>query len=193
MLTQLATLKARLKIEDSYLVEDVILTNFIKLVSGRFQKECNRVFDRAAAATEEFDADETEVRCGRYPIETVAQWDLKTNETEGWVLQTGIDFLIKRACVISLYAPLGTWRQRGRVSYAGGYVLPGTTPGAGQTALPDEVEQACVEQCAWLFQNRNRLGMTSVSGEGASISSFAQLDLLPSVKPVLKKYERWLS
>jgi hypothetical protein len=30
----------------------------------------------------------------------------------------------------------------GRVTYTGGYVLPGASPGAGQTALPDDLESA---------------------------------------------------
>ena len=39
-----------------------------------------------------------------------------------------------------------------RLTYTGGYVLPGDTPGPGQTPLPDDLEQAAVEQCAaWSF------------------------------------------
>jgi len=170
MLTQLATLKARLKIEESYLVDDELLTNFIKLVSGRFQLQCNRLFERAENVTEEFAADETEIRCARYPIEEVTRWDLKSNESEGWVEQLDIDFLIRRACVISLTGPLGTHRQQGRVIYSGGYVMPDETVDAGQTALPDEIEQACLAQCDYLYKNRNSPGLTAVSGAGGSIS-----------------------
>jgi hypothetical protein len=39
-----------------------------------------------------------------------------------------------------------------------GYVMPGTSPGAGQTALPSDLEQAAVEQVAYWFQNRDKLG-----------------------------------
>jgi len=41
----------------------------------------------------------------------------------------------------------------------GGYVLPGTTPSAGQTALPDDLEQAAVEQVAYWFRNRDNTGL----------------------------------
>jgi hypothetical protein len=64
---------------------------------------------------------------------------------------------VRRACVISLLTPLGIASQQARVTYTGGYVLPGATPGAGQTALPAELEQACVEQAAYWYQNRHRL------------------------------------
>jgi hypothetical protein len=93
--------------------------------------------------------------------------------------------------IVELAAPLGTSRQLGRVTFAGGYVLPGNTPGTGQTALPAELEQAAIEQCAYWYQRRDQLGLTSVSGEGGSISNFTALDLLPGVRAVLNKYERW--
>src|ERR1051326_9034291 len=68
-----------------------------------------------------------------------------------------IDYLLRRNCVISLANPLGDCRQRARVTYTGGYVLPGTAVGAGQTALPDDLEQAMVEQVACWFMNRDKL------------------------------------
>ena len=40
------------------------------------------------------------------------------------------------------------------MTLTGGYVLPGTTPSAGQTALPDDLEQAAVEQVAYWFQKQ---------------------------------------
>jgi len=40
------------------------------------------------------------------------------------------------------------------VTYTAGYVLPGDTPAAGQTALPDDLEQAAVEQVAYWFQKQ---------------------------------------
>src|SRR6266404_4225575 len=106
MLTQLSTLKTRLGITAA--TYDAILTNAITAVSARFDKETSRTLARAAATTEEFSADETEILVSRYPIEAVTKFELKSNETEGWVEQTGIDYLIRRACVVSLKFPLST-------------------------------------------------------------------------------------
>ncbi|MGZ4975417.1 MAG: hypothetical protein ACXWDN_21870, partial [Limisphaerales bacterium] len=65
---------------------------------------------------------------------------------------------------------------------------PGTTPGGGQTPLPDDLEQACVEQVVYWYQNRSNLGvLTSTIGSG---SHLVQGDLLPGVAAVLQKYTR---
>src|SRR6266550_3719377 len=102
MLTQLTTVKARLAIDQFNLQYDAILTNAIKAVSSRFDKETNRTLARTVALTEEFSADDTEIRVACYPIETVTKFELKSNETDGWVEQPEIEHLIRRNCVISL-------------------------------------------------------------------------------------------
>ena len=192
MLTQLSTVKSRLGI--SAATYDAILTNAIKAVSARFDKETNRTLSRTVGLTEEFDGNDTEIRPACYPIEAVTRFELKSNETEGWVEQTDIDFLIRRACVISLNLQLATCNlqlPQARVTYTGGYVLPGDTVGAGQTALPDDLEQAAVEQVAAWFQTKDVLGLIRNRPNLGTYQQFAQLDLLLGVKAVLTRYERW--
>src|SRR4051812_47279479 len=133
MLTQLATLKARLEI--TVTTYDTILTNAIKAVSARFDKECNRVFARDIGITQEFSADRTEILAACYPVEAVTKFELKSTEAEGWAEQAAADYLLRRSCVISLLNPLGSSAQQARMTYTGGYVLPGTSPGPGQTPL----------------------------------------------------------
>lgn len=197
MLCELLTLKTRLKIAEADVVDDAVLDGFIAAVSGRFDKETNRTLAYAAAATYDFRGDEMNLVVDRYPIVSVTSFSLKTTEDAGFVAQTGIDYLVNGTrSIVELGASLGTSREIGRVTFAGGYVLPGTTPSGSQTALPDEIEQACVEQCAYLYQNKDRLGLSSISGAGGSISKdpvsvVSPLSLLPSVMAVLKKYERW--
>jgi hypothetical protein len=189
MLTQLTTIKSRLAL--TITDYDTLLTNAIKAVSARFDNECNRIFARAADATEEFGAEEIELRPARYPVESVSKFELKADETGGWVEQTGIECLIRHACVLSLAAPLGTFHEQGRVTYTGGYVLPGDTVGAGQTPLPDDIEQAAVEQIAYWYRNRDKLGLLRSWPHQGTYETFAQLHLLIEVKAVLRKYERW--
>ena len=189
-LTQLSSVKARLGVSDT--ADDALLTNLIKFASGRFERQCNRLFDRQADTTDEFSADRCELRVARYPIESVSAFHLKSDETEGWVAQTGVEYLIRRACLISLPFPLGDCSQLVRVTYTGGYVLPGTSPGAGQTALPDDLEQACVEQVAFWYQRRDQLGLITVPSDGRTFYQLGQIDLLPNVRPVLTKYERYV-
>ena len=158
MLTQLATVKSRLAL--TVTDYDDLLTSAIKAVSSRFDKETNRILTRTATATHEFDADDTEILPPCYPVESVTKFELKSNETDGWSEQTGVQYLIRPKCVISLSVPLSSQLSTlnssglGRVTYTAGYVLPGDTPAAGQTALPDDLEQAAVEQVAYWFQKQ---------------------------------------
>jgi len=191
MLTQLSTLKTRLGIADT--ADDTLLTNLIQFAGGRFERESNRSLERVSGATEEFSGEAEEICVPRFPIEAVTQFAVKTRESDGWEVISGVDYLVRRACVISLVAPLGTASQQARVTYTGGYVLPGGTPGAGQTALPAELEQACVEQCAYWYQNRHRLGLRSVPAEGRTFYQLSEIDLLPQVQSVLRTYERWMN
>src|SRR5437660_1374857 len=192
MLTQLSTVKARLAL--TVTDYDGILTNAIKAVSDRFDKETNRTLARTTSGTHEFDVTDTEILPPTYPIESVTKFEIKPDEATGWSEQTGVKYLLRRACVISLSSPLSTIISQPstcRVTYTGGYVLPGTTPGAGQTALPDDLEQAAVEQVAYWYRNRDKLGLLRIWPHDGTYEGFAQLDLLREVKAVLRKYERW--
>jgi hypothetical protein len=192
MLTQLATVKSRLAIADT--THDALLTSAIRAVSARFDKETTRTLARTVDITDEFPADDTEILPRCYPIETVTKFELKTDETEGWVEQADVKYLLRRACVISLSHQLSTINHQlavARVTYTGGYVLPGTTPGPGQTPLPDDLENACIEQVAYWFQNRDRIGLRTSWPSNGEYRQFAAYDLLHSVSAVLRQYQRF--
>jgi hypothetical protein len=78
-----------------------------------------------------------------------------------------------------------------RLTYTAGYVLPGTTAQPGQTPLPPDLEQAAVEQVAFWFQNKDRLGLKTHWPSGDAYRQFATQDLLESVQAVLARYRRW--
>src|SRR5512140_3612744 len=106
MLTQLSTVKARLAIPEADTTNDAIITAAIKAVSARFDKETDRTLARTVDFPYEFDPQSTDILPPLYPIESVTRIDLKTDETEGWLEQTGIKYIIRHSCVISLNAPL---------------------------------------------------------------------------------------
>ena len=191
MLTTLTTLKSRLGIDAFDVKDDTVLTNFILLVSARFESVCNRKFGYAENVTDEFQGDETQLRVSRYPIDETRtiSFSRLTRASDGWQAVNDAEYVLRQGCVISLASEIGSAREQLRVQYSGGYVLPGNTVGAGQVALPDDVQQSCVDQCAYLFQNKDRLGLTLVAQEGGRIQQFGELDLLPSVKGVLRGYE----
>ncbi len=199
MLTQLATVKNRLAILETDLQYDSILTNTINAVSARFDRECRRTLARTENFTQEFPPELTHISAACYPIETVAKFETKSTEAEGWVEQTGIEYLVRRGCIISLASPLNfqpsTFNpQLARVTYTGGLVLPGTEPPPPvppATPLPPDLEQAAVEQVAYWFQNRNALGLLTLWPKGGTFERFADPDLLPAVRSVLAAYTRW--
>ena len=193
-LTQLSSIKGRLGIETFDTRDDGLLNNAIAGLSQRIGRECNRALERVAGAVFDFRADEMALRVDRYPVEAVTSFALKTTEAEGWVVLAPMpDYFISPArSVIELAGPLGSQRQLGRVLFDGGYVLPGTVPDADQTALPDDLEQAVVEQVAYWYQRRNQLGLVTVRGDRESVQQFKSLDLLPGVQAVVRGYERMI-
>ncbi len=193
MLTQLSTVKSRLAIPEADTTNDALLTSAIKALSARFDKECNRTLARTEAATFEFDPADTELAPPCYPLESVTNWEAKTSEADGWQEKTGVTHLLRSGCIISLAQPLSTLNRQpatARVTYTGGYVLPGMVPAPGQTPLPDDLEQACVEQIAFWYQNKDHLGLKTYWPSSVAYYQFATFDLLDSVKSVLKKHTR---
>lgn len=196
MLAQLDKVKARVGLIDTSM--DEMITRVIEAVSVRFDRECNRTLARTVGAVEEFDGADTEIVVRCYPIETVSRFELKASEAEGWVEQSMPRYLVRRSCVISLSQALSFVSRDafgglgvGRVTYTGGYVLPGTTVGSGQTALPVDLESAAVEQVAAWFQQRDKLGLIRYWPSGGTYLVFIQLPLLPQVSATLRTYQRW--
>jgi hypothetical protein len=196
MLTQLPTLKSRLSIPDVDVQYDALLTNALTTMSVRFDCELNRTLARTVDATHEFASWQTELSPLCYPIESVSKFELKTTEAEGWLEQTGAQYLFRRSCIISLSQPFSFQYSAfsisvARVTYTGGYVLPGDTAAPGQTALPADLEQAAVEQAAAWFLHRDNVGLELNWPKGGVYQRFSQLPLLPSVEAVLSRYTRW--
>lgn len=195
MLTQLATLKARLAIAPADITHDELLTRAIAAVSRRFDLECRREFARNVNAQTEFPACDTAVPLACLPLEKVIRFEMKTTENSGWLPQAP-DYLVRQNAVISLVAPLGSARQLARVTYAGGYLLPGEpdpepAPGITATRLPADVEHAAVEQVAAWFQNRDRLGLVRHWPSEGTYTVLSQQPLLPQVAAILRRYESW--
>jgi hypothetical protein len=190
MVAQLSTLKLRLGIAPTDTTQDDLLAHFLDAVSARFDRECRRTLARTVDATHEFRADETTIILPCYPLETIGKFEFKITESTGWLLQTP-DHLIRRHSIINLLGPLGTAAQLARITYTGGYVLPGTTPSPGQFALPKDLEAAATEQAAAWFLRRDLLGLVRHWPNTGTYLVISRAPLLPSVQMLLKKFERW--
>jgi hypothetical protein len=196
MLTQLTTVKERLAILPTDTTYDSLLTSAIQSLSARFDLETSRTLARTENATDEFDPADTELSVSCYPIETVTKFETKSTEAEGWQEITPTPpYLIRKSCIVSLRSPLYALRSSFdpvlRVTYTGGFVLPGTEPGPGQTPLPPDLEQAAVEQTAFWFISRDHLGLKTYWPKDVAYQQFATQDLLASVTAVLENHRRW--
>ena len=194
MLSTLANLKSRLAIPDLDVQHDDLLTTALTALSSAFDKYTNRTLARTANTTHEFAGNDTEILPPVYPIESVSKFELKTSESEGWIEQTNITYLVRNSSVISLASPFCILNSAfciARVTLTGGFVLPGDTASAGQTPLPPDLEQAAIEQVAYWFRNRDKIGLIRNWPHQGTYEQFTETDLLPTVLAILRKYERW--
>jgi uncharacterized phiE125 gp8 family phage protein len=60
---------------------------------------------------------------------------------------------------------------------------------AGFETIPFDVEQACIELVSWRYNERQHIGQSGKSLEGANVTYSVQ-DLPPDVKTVLDRYRR---
>jgi hypothetical protein len=198
MLTLLPTLKARLAILPTDTQHDDLLMAVIRGITARFDRECRRTLARTVDYAQEFPIARLHIAARCYPVETVSRFEIKESEAAGWVEQTGVEHLVRSSCLISLEVPLwygrsgaGNRPAAARVIYTGGYVLPGTTPAPGQTALPEDLERAAIEQAVFWFQTRDIVGVVRQWPRDGSYVQFTDLDLLPSVRSTLNHHRRW--
>lgn len=188
MLIELGTMKARLGLDEITVKDDLLLTAAIRGISARFDRECGRTLERREGITQEFDGDQVELRLGCFPVESVSRFELKETEAAGWVEQAGVDYLLRSQCVVVLGDPLGTSAGILRITYTGGYVPPGTTAAPGQTPLPEDLAMAAVEQVAYWYVNRERLGVIREWPKGGTYTQYSEADLLAGVQRVIQTH-----
>jgi hypothetical protein len=192
MLTQLSKVRDRVGLTELEVQWDGLLNNGIKAVSARFDRHCNRTLARTVNAAFEFPLRDSELLVPCYPIESVTKFETKESESGGWVEDAGVEHLVRGRCVISVTAGLGGGAAGlGRVTYTGGYVLPGSVPGPGQAALPAEIEDAAIEQVAFWFRNRDKLGLIRHWPKDGVYMVFEQLPLMRQVIDALRPHRRW--
>lgn len=189
MLTQLSTVKARLEIDEFDVKYDALLTNAIKATGARFEMICRRKFARTTNIQQEYELREPHILLTLYPFESLTTWETRTDPNGSWNDVTGLAYDVTQKCVLTPVTQLPC-AGRGRITYTAGYVMPGDTVEAGQTALPDDLEQAAVEQVAAWFTNRDKVGLIRNWPKAGVYQEFQQSELLPSVAEVLAAYTR---
>lgn len=130
----------------------------------------------------------------RYPIVSITSIkeasDYDFENTDALVEDT--DFRVKYDDGI-IYRINGKWHTQEdciEIKYRGGFVSAGQLPEADETAMPNDLREAAIEQASFIFKRRNDPGVTSNSALGGSINIEPAMNLLPLVKQTLDNYKR---
>ena len=190
MLTTLSLVKTRLSMLETEIIHDALLAMLIAGVTTRFPRELNRVLKRMENFAQEFPARDQSVSLCCYPVESITRVEVKRWDYEDWRVCDELKWRVRPSGVIRFDRAPGDRDETARVIYTGGYVMPGAEVPAGAQHLPDDLLNAATEQVAYLFMNRNRLGVLRQWPRDGSYEQFSQVDLLPGVSAVLEKHRR---
>jgi hypothetical protein len=79
-----------------------------------------------------------------------------------------------------------------KIAYTAGYDAPGAVLGDGEIALPEDIEQAVIDWCAYRYKERPNVASTQRrSNQGESVQS-QLIDAPPNVLQVIERYKREL-
>lgn len=182
-------------------------------VAAHIEQFCDRQFARATADVFECSADRDHIVLPRYPVESIATIEQSVaNDVEAtWTeLTSPIQSQSLDRGLIYFDGFIATYRERLRITYAGGYWWnqqesdydPPDTPTeenpdlsakpTGATAIPDNLVLAWRLQCEHLWGQRDRLGL-NVAKDQKDIPADAPTvaPLLPSVQAMLYPFIRY--
>lgn len=188
MLITATALKSRLGIANS--ADDTKLESLITGVSLRFAGFCDRVLERSSSRTEYHDSKNAFV-LALFPVETLSLYfDQARAFGSETLLVANEDYVLNEETgLVRLLVDTICWPLAFKAVVAGGYVAAGGTPTAGQSAIPEAITRAALQQCEFEWKNHGAFGISSASLQGQSVSVNA-FDLLPDVKATLENYRR---
>lgn len=207
--SNLTTLKAAL-LPDALRADtqfDAVIAAIGLGVAESFDRFCNRRFARLEDAEEIFDCNRTYCSLARYPVEEITKAETRDTVDGGWIEQTisnVVTQISEASGLVEFGATLGSNLSRVRLTYTGGYFWVTTEPTDEDHdedvipvtgfALPADLFDAWLEQCQYLFTERDAMGQQGIKKqgkEGTGAWKFAEIGLLKHVSDVLNKYTRF--
>lgn len=197
-LTQLATLKNWLPITSTNTGDDATLSRLLTAVSMDFMRATKRPDLLYATYSEVHQGDgSNRMIAFHWPIDMVTSLTIggvtiaasADKIQNGYYLDQDID--PERIWNIYLNGYVFTDGSPIALNYGAGYMQPGSV-GAGEIALPEDIEQAVLDWCAYRYKERPNVGATqrrSVQGESAQTEL---IDAPPNVLQVIERYKREL-
>ena len=191
-LVPLAEILLDLGITDSQ--DNLTITRWAEGLQARIETHLRRRLTRLAGEVEIFGGGARRLYLRRYPVESVSAIEIATDQD--WAAGEALDadeFILRADQGEILYGTgAAAWPECAagiRVTYTGGYVPAGTTPAAGQSAMPEDIRRAFSLQFGYEWRNRKTLGLASISAGGASVS-LAPAKFLPEVAEALAPHRR---
>ena len=183
-LITLSRLKLDLAINASDTSSDAQLTNYINAASDQIEGLCNRRFKQESYTHRLTGKGDSYIIFEQFPVTTLTS----VNNDDKWIFGSGTElvvdtqvsvdketFLVRRG----LCNPWKTMPMAVKVTYTAGY-----------DAIPEGLQQACVEYCRYLYvsQSSRRLGISQVSKSGET-ATFE--DTIPyMIKFLIEPYTR---
>lgn len=195
MLCTIADIKDRLGLTGT--THDAVIEQIVKGFTARAERFCRRgLVAPDADVTEYYTGGTQMLQLMRYPVIAITSvkecWaynfddvDPLTSEQDYRLLGGG-----QRGLLLRLWSVWPGMFDGVQVVYRGGYCAAGVAPQDGETALPDDLREAAICQCSFVFKRRDDIGLSGVSFAGGSINKFESLKLLPEVEATLKSYQR---
>jgi hypothetical protein len=190
MLTTLDKVKVRLGIAVGDLQYDALLQAWIAAAAGGFERYCGRGLLRKVDHVQKYEAHRMFVPLDLYPVEGESiAFELRQFGAGSGAAVANVNYGLSPAgSSVELAVPLGAPGQVVAMKYTGGYVQSGGVVGAGQFALPADLENAATEHVASWFMRRDQVGLSSWSAGGYIGGHLVGGPLLASVQAVLDSY-----
>ena len=154
------------------------LNQLIPQVSSQIETYLNREL-KEAARTEYFSGGRRYYYVAAFPINPspvpiVLEDDVTQTDNEDY-------FTFENEGLFEFQYETSDWRPKIiKITWTGGYA-----ESDGVLVVPDDMKQACIQQCTYVFKRRRDLGNSGVSTPNGNISYTAALDLLSNVKTIL--------
>jgi hypothetical protein len=166
-----------------------------KSVAAKFDRHCNRGFERIAGQVDIFGAAATAWVLSRYPVETVDTVRTRDTLDAYATITPGNWWIDKPSGLLETMSDAGNRYEKLVVTYTGGFWLDprdGTTLPASATALPDDLLEAWVLQCQHEAESRGLFGSVSFRAQkDASAPKTGNAGLLEAVTEVLRPFRRF--
>lgn len=174
-LTSLANVKTWLGVTTS--TDDTLLSRLISAGSDYIQAWLNRDLTLQTYASYRDGGDGTRMMFRNYPVVSVTQ--------------VKIDNLLIPASVAGSNGYVYTETSLSLIGYrfTRGYSNVFLNYQAGYSSIPNEIEQACIELVSLRYKDRDRIGISSKTLAGETIT-FTAKDFSDAVETTLKQYRR---